>query len=65
MENQTPEKAASPGMLLAEHIVQRLIEQGFIAEQDKDLLIENLAEGRLREADWRAMFSSSLPLKES
>ena len=52
-------------MLLAEHIVQRLIEQGFIAEQDKDLLIENLAEGRLREADWRAVFSSSLPLKES
>lgn len=54
MENQTPDAASAPATLLAERIIQQLFEQGLIREQDKALFIQNLAEGRLREADWRS-----------
>lgn len=57
MENQTPDKAALPGTSLAEQIARQLLEQGLIGNRDLAIFVQNLAEGRLREGDWRAVLS--------
>ena len=58
MEVQHTGTAATPNMLLAQRIARQLLEQGLIADGDLTFFVRRLAEGQLREGDWRAVLSS-------
>jgi hypothetical protein len=53
MENQAADTSATPNLRLAERIARQLFEQGLLVETDRALFVQNLAEGRLRESDWK------------
>jgi len=44
---------SSPSRLLAEKIVDRLIAEKLIAPEQRDKLLDRLADGKLRPEDWR------------
>lgn len=48
----------SPNTLLAQRIARQLLEQGLIGAEDMAFFVRRLAEGQLREADWRAVLVS-------
>jgi hypothetical protein len=54
MDNQATDTASAPNLRLAERIARQLVEQGLVGETDRALFVQNLAEGRLREGDWKA-----------
>jgi len=54
MENQAADTASAPNLRLAERIARQLFEQGLLGETDRALFVQNFAEGRLREGDWKA-----------
>ncbi|MCK6691566.1 MAG: hypothetical protein L6Q97_05630 [Thermoanaerobaculia bacterium] len=58
MEQQQPLENASPNILLAQQIARQLLEHGLIAADNLAFFVRRLAEGQLREADWRAALSS-------
>lgn len=58
-----PIRRPTPNLRLAERIVRQLFEQELLGETDRALFIQNLAEGRLREGDWKAALACPLPLK--
>lgn len=61
MEQQQPLENASPNTLLARQIARQLLEQGLIGADNMAFFVRRLAEGQLREADWRAVLSSLPP----
>jgi len=54
MENQAANTRSTPNLRLAERIALQLFEQGLLVETDRALFVQNFAEGRLRESDWKA-----------
>ena len=54
MENQAANTSSTPNLRLAERIALQLFEQGLLVETDRALFVQNFAEGRLREGDWKA-----------
>lgn len=55
MEDQNTGTTATPNTRLAQRIARQLLEQGLIAAGDLTFFVRRLAEGQLREGDWRAV----------
>lgn len=63
--NMEPRPASeSPNTLLAQQIARQLLGQGLIGAGDMAFFVRRLAEGQLREADWKAVLVAR-PLKGS
>lgn len=60
--NMEPKPAPnSPSTLLAQQIARQLLEQGLIGADNLEFFVRRLAEGQLREADWRAVLEAAVP----
>jgi hypothetical protein len=56
-------KAKNPNLTLAEKIQNRLIQENLINPNDKEF-ISKLAEGKLKDNDWRTMLLDKIHLKK-